>query len=198
MTHTFDIETELQKIVSMTEIVYPTENYTVNWEDILSELEAYAEKGCAPRDAARFTTDLVRVIRERADYMQRSQSADFCGFTITGEAAEYLTLYALCKVGIASIGENPKPFIQAALIVNTMSVNEYLMNALVEAATSHISEDGEDEIPALIDAGMLLLDETGRLSALLCQARELIEDPAWVARLAIEQAHKSVAPALEM
>lgn len=49
MTYTFDIETELQKIVSMTEIICATENYAVNWEDILSELEAYAGKGCAPR-----------------------------------------------------------------------------------------------------------------------------------------------------
>ena len=193
MTHTFAIETELQKIVSMTEIVCATETYTVNWEDILSELEAYAEKGCAPCDTARFTADLVPVIRERAGHVGR-----FLTFDTTDEAAEYLALYALCKVGIASTGENPAPFIEAALKAEAISVNVHLRRALIEAAASPISENGEDEIPPLIDASVLLLDETGVLSALICQARELVEDPEWVAHIAVEQACKSMAKTLEM
>lgn len=48
--HTADIETELQKIVSMTEIICATEKYMVDWEDILLELAAYVEKGSAPCD----------------------------------------------------------------------------------------------------------------------------------------------------
>jgi len=193
MTHTFDIETELQKVVSMTEIICATENYTVNWEDILSELEAYAEKGCAPSDTARFTADIVRVIRERAGHIGRSLA-----FDPTGEVAEYLVLYALCKVGIASTGENPAPFLEAALKAEVISVSEHLRRALIEAATSPITENGEGELPPLIDASLLLLDETGALSALICQARELIEDPAWVAHVAVEQACKSIAKTLEV
>ena len=193
MTHTFDIETELQKVVSMTEIICATENYTVNWEDILSELEAYAEKGCAPSDTARFTADIVRVIRERAGLIGRSLA-----FDTTGEAAEYLILYALCKVGIASTGKNPAPFLEAALKAEAISVSEHLRRALIEAATSPITENSDDELPPLIDASLLLLDETGALSALICQARELIEDPAWVAHVAVEQACKSIAKTLEV
>ena len=197
MTHTFNIETELQKIVSMTEIICATENYAVDWEDILSELEAYAEKGCAPRDTARFTADIVRVVRKRGDYMHDKPGL-FQNFTTTSEAAEYLTLYALCKVGIASTGENPEPFIRAALTAGAINVDEHLRCALFEAAASPISENGEDEIPPLIDASVLLLDETGALSTLICQARERVEDPAWVAHIAVEQACKSIAKTLEM
>lgn len=193
MTYPFNIETELRKIVSMTEIVCATENYTVNWEDILSELETYAEKGYAPCDTARFTADLVPVIRERAGQVER-----FLTFDTTGEAAEYLALYALCKVGIASTGENPAPFLEAALKAEAISINKHLRRALIEAATSSITEDGEEEIPPLIDAGVLLLDQGGALSTLICQARELIEDPVWVARIAVEQACKSISKALEM
>ncbi len=193
MTHTFDIETELQKIVSMTEVICATKEYAVNWEDILSELEAYAEKGCAPCDTTRFTADIVQVIRERAGHIER-----FLTFDTTGEAAEYLVLYALCKVGIASTGENPAPFLEAALKAEAISVNVHLRRALIEAATSPISENGEDELPPLIDAGLLLLDETGVLSALICQAHELVEDPEWVAHIAVEQACKSMAKTLEM
>lgn len=193
MTQPFNIEAELRKIVSMTEIIFATENFTVNWEDILSELEAYAGKGYAPSDTARFTADIVSVIRERAGHIKQ-----FPNFDTTGEAAEYLVLYALCKVGIASTGENPAPFLEAALKAEAISVNEHLRRALIEAATSPISENGEDELPPLIDASLLLLDETGILSALICQARELIEDPAWVAHIAVEQACKSVEKTLEM
>lgn len=193
MTYPFNIETELRKIVSMTEIICATENYTVNWEDILSELEAYAEKGCAPSDTARFTADIVSVIRERAGHVEK-----FLTFDTTSEAAEYMVLYALCKVGIASTGENPAPFLEAALKAEAISVNEHLRRALIEAATSSITEDGEEEIPPLIDAGVLLLDQGGALSTLICQARELIEDPVWVARIAVEQACKSISKILEM
>jgi hypothetical protein len=193
MTHTFNIETELQKIVSMTEIICATENYAVNWEDILSELEAYAEKGCAPRDTARFTADIVPVIQERADFIER-----FLTFDTAGEAAEYMILYALCKVGIASTGENPEPFIRAAITASGINVDEHIRSALIEAAASRISENGEDEMPPLIDANVLLLDETGVLSALICQAHELVEDPEWVAHIAVEQACKSMAKTWEM
>lgn len=197
MANTFNIEKELQKIVSMIEIVYATKEYTVNWEDILSELEAYAEKGSAPHDTARFAADIVRVVQERADYMHGRPEL-FRGFTSTGEAAEYLTLYALCNVGIASTGENPAPFIEAALTAGAIHADDHLRSALIEAATSPISEDGEDEIPPLIDASALLLDDGGALSELICMTRELIEDPAWVARVAVEQACKSIAKTLEM
>lgn len=193
MTYPFNIETELRKIVSMTEIICATENYTVNWEDILSELEAYAEKGCTPSDTARFTAVIVPVIRERAGHIEQ-----FLTFDTTNEAAEYLVLYALCKVGIASTGENPAPFLEAALKAEAISVNEHLRRALIEAATSFITEDGEEETPPLIDAGVLLLDQGGALSTLICQARELIEDPVWVARIAVEQACKSISKTLEM
>lgn len=193
MTYPFNIEPELRKIASMTEIICATEDYSVNWEDILSELEAYAEKGCAPSDTARFTAAIVPVIRERAGHIEQ-----FPTFDTTGEAAEYMVLYALCKVGIASTGENPAPFLEAALKAEAISINEHLRRALIEAATSPISENGEDELPPLIDASLLLLDETGILSTLICQARELIEDPAWVAQIAIEQACKSIVKTLEM
>jgi hypothetical protein len=188
MTQPFNIETKLRKIVSMTEIICATENYTVNWEDILSELEAYAEKGCAPCDTARFTADLVPVIRERAGHVEQ-----FLTFDTIGAAAEYMVLYALCKVGIASTGENPTPFLEAALKAEAISVNVHLRRALIEAATSPILENGEDELPPLIDTGLLLLDDTVALSTLICETRELIEDPAWVAHAAVEQACKSVA-----
>ena len=193
MTQPLNIETELRKIVSMTEIICATENFTVNWEDILSELEAYAEKGCAPSDTARFTADIVPVIRERAGHV-----GQFLTFDTTGEAAEYMVLNALCKVGIASTGENPAPFLEAALKAEAISINEHLRRALIEATTSPISENGEDELPPLIDVSLLLLDETSILSTLICQARELIEDPAWVAHIAIEQACKSIVKTLEM
>lgn len=122
----------------------------------------------------------------------------FQNFTTTSEAAEYLTLYALCKVGIASMGKNPESFIWAALTAGAINVDEHLRCALIEADAYPISENGEDEIPPLIDAGMLLLDETGVLSALICEARELVEDPAWVAHIAVEQVGKSIAKTLEM
>ena len=191
MTQTFDIETELRKIVSMTEIVCSTGEYTVNWEDILSELEAYAEKGCAPSDTARFTADIVQAVRERAGYML-CRSDQFKNFTTTGEAAEYLALYALCKVGIASTGENPTPFIDAALKAESMYPDEFLRKALIESVASNITEDGADEIPPLIDAGLLLLDDTGILSALIGEARKRIKDAAWVAQSALNEAYLSV------
>ena len=67
--HTSDIETRLQKIVSMTEIVCTTERYTVNREDILSELATYVEKYSASCDSARFVADIVHVLKEQADHM---------------------------------------------------------------------------------------------------------------------------------
>jgi len=115
MANTFNIEKELQKIVSMIEIVYATKEYTVNWEDILAELEEFASKGCAPCDTARFAADIVRMVQECADYMH-DHLEQFHGFTSTGEAAEYLTLYALREVGLASTGENPAPFIDGESI----------------------------------------------------------------------------------
>jgi hypothetical protein len=141
------IESELQNMVSMTETVLAMNNYTVNWEDILSELEAYTERGRVPSDTARFIPDIVRVVRERAEHMLR-QSKQFRGFITTGEAAESLTLYALCKMGIASTGENPEPFIRAALKADyDSSADEDVLRALIEAATSHITEDGEGKLP---------------------------------------------------
>ena len=87
--HTSDIETELQKIVSVVEIVCATEKHKADWEDILSELVAYVEKGSAPCDTARFIADIVHVIKR------------FLLFT-TNEAVEYLTLNAFCRVSIGS------------------------------------------------------------------------------------------------
>ena len=193
MTDKTTIENALQKIVPLTQVIYESScaGYTVNWEDILAELEECISKGYAPSDTHRFSADLVQVIRQRAEYMQ-TQPELFRDFTSTGEAAEYMTLFAVCKVGIASTGETPRPFIQAALTQNAVSLDEHLMDALVEAGTSTISENGEDETPPLIDASFLLLDETGVLSALICQARELIEDPAWVTHIAINHLCKSV------
>ena len=68
----------------------------VDWEDILSELAAYAEKGSAPCDTTRFIAHIVHVIKERADHIKR-----FLLFTIN-EAAECLSLYAFCRVSIGS------------------------------------------------------------------------------------------------
>lgn len=115
---TYDLEKELQKIVSMTEIIYATEEYTVNWEDILSELETYFERAYVSADTARFTTEIVYMIKERADYIER-----FLALASTNEAAEYLTLYALCKVGTMFQGEDLEPFIRAALDAASSSVN---------------------------------------------------------------------------
>ena len=94
--HTSEIETELQKIVSMTEIICATEKYTVDWEDILADLAAYVEKYSASCDSARFVADIVHVLKERADHIKRSLLFN------TNEAAEYLTLYAICRVSIGS------------------------------------------------------------------------------------------------
>jgi hypothetical protein len=191
MTQPFNIETELQKIISMTETVFANDEYTVNWEDILAELEECTGKGFAPSDTARFTTDIVRSVRERANHMN-SHRERFQEFTATGEMAEYLTLYALCEIGIASTGENPEPFIRASLTANKLRPTRWVKNALVEAAKSNITEDGEDEIPPLIDAALLLVDESGILSALCSEARDRIEDPAWVAEQALEDAYRNV------
>jgi len=198
MTDKTSIEDALQKLLRLTEVIYESEcaGYTVNWEDILAELNECISKGYAPSDTPRFAADLVQVIRQRAEYMQ-AQPELFRGFTSTGEAAEYMTLYALCKVGIASTEENPTPFIQAALIAVALNVSEHLRSALIETASSLISEDGEDEIPPLIDAGVLLLDQTGALSKLICQASDLVEDSTWVAHVAVEAACKSMAKTLE-
>jgi hypothetical protein len=193
MTQPVNIETELQKIVSMTEIICATENHTVNWEDILSELEAYAEKGCAPSDTARFTADIVRVVRERAGHIER-----FLAFDTTGEAAEYLVLYALCKVGIASTGENPEPFLRAALTANRLHPSEHLRKALIESAASLITDNGEDEVPPLIDASVLLLDDTGILDTLIHETLDRIADPSWVAKTALDEAFVDIARMMEM
>lgn len=193
MTQPFNIEAELRKIVSMTEIVCATENYTVNWEDILSELETYAEKGYAPCDTARFTADIVQVVRERAGHTER-----FPAFDRTGEAAEYLVLYALCKVGIASTGGNPEPFLRAALTANGLRPGEHLRKALIESATSLITDDGEDEVPPLIDASVLLLDDTGILDTLIHETLDRIADPSWVAKTALDEALVDTARMMEM
>lgn len=193
MTQPFYMEAEMQKVVSMTEIICATENYTVNWEDILSELETYAEKGFAPSDTARFTADIVRVVRERAGHVER-----FPAFDTTGEAAEYLVLYAICKVGVASTGENTKPFLRAALVANRLRPGEHLRKALIESATSLITDDGEDEVPPLLDASLLLLDDTGIPGTSIHETLDRIADPSWVAKTALDEAFVDITRMMEM
>lgn len=196
MTHTFKIEPELQKIVPMTEAVFASEDYTVNWEDILSKLEECTDKGYAPSDTARFTADIVRAIRERADYMN-SHREQYKDFTTVGDTAEYLTLYALCKVGIASTGENPEPFLRAALTASRLHPDEHLRKALIESAASLITDDGEDEVPPLIDAGMLLLEDSGILDTLVRETLGRIADVSWIAKTALDEAYVDIARMLE-
>lgn len=196
MTYIFKIEPELQKIVPMTEAVFASEDYTVNWEDILSELEECTDKGYAPSDTARFTADIVRAIRERADYMN-SHREQYKDFTSVGDAAEYLTLYALCKVGVASTGENPEPFLRAALTASRLHPDEHLRKALIESAASLITDDGEDEVPPLIDAGMLLLEDAGILDTLVRETFGRIADVSWIAKTALDEAYVDIARMLE-
>jgi len=197
MTYTFKIEPELQKIVPMSEAVFASEDYTVNWEDILSELEECTDKGYAPSDTARFTADIVRAIRERADYMN-SHREQYKDFTTVGDAAEYLTLYALCKVGIASTDEDPEPFLRVALTASRLHPDEHLRKALIESAASLITDDGEDEVPPLIDAGMLLLDDAGILDTLVRETLGRIADVSWIAKTALDEAYVDIARMLEM
>ena len=116
--HVLTIEDALEKIVSLTDVIYENECrdcvYTVNWVDILCELEEFASKGYDPSDIARYAVDIVQAVRDRAHYMQRRR-CEFNGLTTTGEAAEYLTMFALSKLGIASINIDPQLFIHKVL-----------------------------------------------------------------------------------
>lgn len=197
MTQPFNIETELQEIVSMTEVIFATDECTVNREDVLAELEECTDRGYVPSDTARFAADIVRAVRERANRMHFHHE-QFQEFTTTGEAAEYLTLYALCKIGIASTGENHETFLRAALTANRLRPSEYIRRALIESATSLITDAGEDEVPPLINASVLLLDDTGILGTLIHETLDRIADPSWVAKTALDEAFVDIARMMEI
>ena len=116
--HVLTIEDALEKIVSLTDVIYENEcrdcAYTVNWVDILCELEELSGKDYDPSEINRHAPDIVKAVCDRADYMHRRRR-EFDGLTTTGEAAEYLTMFALSKLGIASINIDPQLFIHKVL-----------------------------------------------------------------------------------
>jgi len=189
------IEEALKKFVSMTSVIYAAKHegceYTVNWEDTLSELEEFAQNGYARADqiSAR-AADVVQAVRDRAVYMQ-NRRWEFDGLTTIGEAAEHLALFALCKTEIASINADTQALIRVAITTEEISAivsnhfdndfvgGDHLLEALLAAG---MPLEGEETV---IDVRALLVDESRSLDRIIGLARKWTRDPQWIADTAI-------------
>ena len=195
------IEKAMEKIVPLNGAIYARAgDYVVTWEDILAELQEFVSNGYAPSDTFKRVKQFVAAVREHVEYMYR-RVWDFDGLVDDKSmAAEHITLYALCKIGIASINANPLVFIRAAITTDEISTitsnnfdsdfvgGDHLLEAVIRASTPNVAENGEDETPPALNAVDLFLDERQPLNRIIEMARAWTNDPQWVADHAIELA----------
>jgi len=193
------IEMAMDKLVPMEGVAYSRNSiyqFDVTWGHICDELMQRIHDGLALSDTAKHVSAFVAAAREHIEYMQK-HDWKFDGLTAPQEAAEHITLFALCKIGIASLNADPQPFIRAALTSSAMwhitthhedgdlVGGDHLLEALFRAGTAPVTNDGEDELQPDINVIDLLLDDRHLLDEIVESARRLTRDPQWVADEAV-------------
>lgn len=161
----------LHILVTLSNITYPEDYDTVNWQDVIAELKCLVDEGktANPQDLLDQMQDVLALVSQVAERMR--SAPHFYEFVSIGETAEYMARYALRKLGLMRIDSDDD---LAAILAADPKAADIDWTLRVHITT----QDALGAIGILAAAGSLdisaFLDQPESLAALLYDLGETV------------------------